>query len=224
MALDTTQAVSAKSNAAGDFTFDLGALEATPLSRDPYDFLIVPGFVRSGALAAINRDYPKIARAGSFPAQSLSYGPAFQKLLDDFAAPQVRETFARKFGVNLDGRPLMTTVRGRCQLKDGRIHTDTKSKILTILIYMNSKWEDTGGQLRVLRSGTDLEDYVAEVPPDEGTLLAFRRCEHSWHGHKTFVGERRVIQFNWVTDAGTVWREKLRHRISAWIKGVDAYA
>src|SRR3989304_5300202 len=56
--------------------------------------------------------------------------------------------------------------------------------------------------------------------PDEGTLLAFRRSDNSFHGHKSFVGERRVIQFNWVTDAGVVARERLRHRVSAWFKGL----
>ena len=118
----------------------------------------------------------------------------------------------------------MSTVRGRCQQKDGRIHTDSKSKIITVLIYLNPQWENAAGRLRLLRGPDDIEDYAAEVPPDEGTLLAFRRSENSFHGHKTFVGERRVIQFNWVTDRGTVWRESLRHRLSAWIKGSDAYA
>ena len=43
---------------------------------------------------------------------------------------------------------------------------------------------------------------IMEVPPTEGTLLAFRRADNSWHGHKPFAGERRVIQFNWVTSEG----------------------
>jgi hypothetical protein len=204
--------------------FDIGALEAAKLNHEPYDYLIVPNFVRSEALGSLNRDYPKVGKPGSFPPSELKYGPAFQEMLDEFARPEMRAAFARKFGVDLEGRPLMTTVRGRCQQKDGRIHTDTKSKIITVLIYLNPKWENPGGQLRVLRSADNLDDYAAEVPPNEGTLLAFKRCDHSFHGHKPFVGERRVIQFNWVTDSGTVWREKLRHRISAWIKGVDAYA
>jgi hypothetical protein len=204
--------------------FDIGALEAAKLNVEPYDYLIVPNFVRSDALGPLNRDYPKVGKPGSFPPSELKYGPAFQEMLDEFAGAPMRAAFARKFGVDLEGRPLMTTVRGRCQQKDGRIHTDTKSKIITVLIYLNPKWENPGGQLRVLRSADNLDDFAAEVPPNEGTLLAFKRCDHSFHGHKPFVGERRVIQFNWVTDSGTVWREKLRHRISAWIKGVDAYA
>ena len=45
-----------------------------------------------------------------------------------------------------------------------------------------------------------------EVPPTEGTLLAFRRSNNSWHGHKPFSGLRRVIQFNWVTSEAVVRR------------------
>lgn len=204
--------------------FDLAALENTPLARDPFDYVIVPHFVRGEALASLNRDFPKIGRPGSFPPSELDYGPAFQEMLDEFASGQVRAAFAHKFGIDLTDRPLMSTVRGRCQQKDGRIHTDTKSKIITVLIYLNPQWEQSGGRLRLLKSKGDIEDFVAEVPPDEGTLLAFRRSENSFHGHKPFVGERRVIQFNWVTDSGTVWRENLRHRLSAWIKGTQAYA
>jgi SM-20-related protein len=67
-------------------------------------------------------------------------------------------------------------------------------------------------------SGTDLDDVILEVPPVEGTLLAFRRRENSWHGHKPFVGERRVSQFNWVTSEEVVRREQNRHRFSATVK------
>jgi hypothetical protein len=74
----------------------------------------------------------------------------------------------------------------------------------------------------VLRSATDLDDYVAEVPPVEGTLLAFRRGEASFHGHKPFVGPRRVVQLNWVRDEGTAWRETARHRVSAFLKRLRA--
>jgi hypothetical protein len=59
-----------------------------------------------------------------------------------------------------------------------------------------------------------------EVPPVEGTLLAFKRSENSWHGHKPFTGERRVVQFNWVTNDEVVRREQGRHRFSATIKKI----
>ncbi|MGB8275214.1 MAG: 2OG-Fe(II) oxygenase [Alphaproteobacteria bacterium] len=204
--------------------FDLAAFERTPLEHDPFDFLVVPGFVRKEALAALHRDFPAIENPGSFPTSELSFGPAFQAMLDEFAAPEVRRAVERKFGVDLSRRPLTATVRGRCQLKDGRIHTDSKTKIITVLIYLNPSWETPGGRLRLLRSADDLEDFAAEVPPDEGTLLAFLRSEKSFHGHKPFVGERRAIQFNWVTGKGVAWRERARHRVSAWLKRLKAAA
>jgi SM-20-related protein len=96
------------------------------------------------------------------------------------------------------------------------------SKIITVLIYMNSTWERPGGRLRLLRSGNNLDDIIVEVPPVEGTLLAFRRAENSWHGHEPFVGERRVIQFNWVMSEGSRQIVMLRHRASASFKRVLA--
>lgn len=197
---------------------DLAAFRATALVREPFPYLIVPGFVRASALHAIHADYPSVAQPGSFPLSEVRFGPAFGRLVADMNGPEVRQAFEDKFGVDLRGRPTMLTVRGRCSERDGRIHTDAVTKLITVLIYMNPRWETPGGCLRLLRSATDLEDVVVEVPPTEGTLLAFRRTDNSWHGHRPFVGERRVIQFNWVTERGVVRREVFRHRLSAMLK------
>src|SRR5438552_15261577 len=109
---------------------------------------------------------------------------------------EVRQAFEAKFKVYVANRPDMITVRGCCSEKDGKIHTDSETKIITILIYMNSGWESSGGRLRLLRSGNNLDDTMLEVPPTEGTLLAFRRSNKAWQGHKPFSGPRRVIQVN----------------------------
>ena len=198
--------------------FDLDALKAAPLTKEPFQYLVVPGFVRPEACAEINRDYPKIAESGSFPVAQLSYGPHFREFLDEMASDEFRKAFEDKFGLDLAGRPHTVTVRGHCSPKDGRIHTDTKSKIITILIYMNPEWEHAGGRLRLLKSSSSLDDPIMEVPPAAGTLLAFKRSENSWHGHKPFAGERRVIQFNWVTSEGDRRIAMLRHHVSASVK------
>ncbi len=194
---------------------DLESFRHTPLSKEPFEYLIMPAFVREQARSGINADYPQIHERGSFPVGQLSYGPAFQQLLDDLHSDEFRQAFEDKFGIELVGRPTTTTVRGRCDARDGKMHTDSKSKIITVLIYMNPSWEESGGQLRLLRSGDDLEDMLAEVPPTEGTLVAFKRSDRSWHGHKPFSGERRVIQFNWVTSEGDRRIAMLRHHVSA---------
>jgi len=197
---------------------DLSVLRRTPLQREPFPYLIVPGFVPVESLAAINAAYPPINSPGSFPPGELKFGPAFQELLDALQGEELRQVFEQKFRIDLGRRATMITVRGRCGTRDGNIHTDARSKIITVLLYLNPQWEQAGGRLRLLRSATDLDNYVEEVPPAEGTLLAFQRTDNSWHGHKPFIGERRVIQLNWVTGQ---WRERfeiLRHRGSAWVK------
>ncbi len=199
-------------------SLDLAALRAVPLIREPFEYFVVPGFVRPEARARINADYPKISEGGSFPVAQLSYGAAFREFLDDLESDEFRQAFEEKFALDLAGRPTTITVRGQCSPRDGRIHTDTKSKIITILIYMNPSWENSGGRLRLLRSGDNLDDMIMEVPPTEGTLLAFKRADNSWHGHKPFAGERRVIQFNWVTSEGDKKLAMLRHHVSAPLK------
>ena len=198
----------------------LETFRTTPLVREPFEHLIVSGFIGPAGLAAINADYPQIASSGSFPVDQVSFGPAFQGLLDDLESDEFREAFEDKFGIDLSGRPTVTTVRGRCDLSDGRIHTDSTSKIITVLIYMNESWDQPGGRLRLLRSAGDLNDIIVEVPPVAGTMLAFKRSNNSWHGHEPFAGERRVIQFNWLTSQGNRQIAMLRHHTSASFKRV----
>jgi hypothetical protein len=197
---------------------DLERFRNTPLTSEPFQFLIVPEFVRAEARLAIDKDYPEVARPGSFPLREVTYGPGFATLIEQLRSDEFRQAFEEKFNVDLANRPDMITVRGRCSEKDGKIHTDSETKIITILIYMNPAWETSGGRLRLLRSANNLDDVILEVPPTEGTLLAFRRSNNSWHGHKPFAGPRRVIQFNWVTSEAVVRREQNRHRLSAWMK------
>ncbi len=197
---------------------DMDRFEATPLQRAPFDFLIVPGFLKRDALPAVERDFPQITSGGSFPATSLKCGPAFKALLDELQGPAVTAAFEAKFGIDLSGRPTMITLRGQSRAKDGAIHTDSRSKLVTALIYLNSDWESDGGRLRMLNGPDDLEDYAAEVPPEAGTLVAFRCSPEAWHGHKPFIGQRRSIQLNWLTDQGVLKRELKRHAFSALTK------
>jgi hypothetical protein len=190
----------------------------TPLVQQPFEHLIVPQFIGPQPLAEINADYPKISTSGSFPVDQLSFGPAFRNFLEELNSDDFREAFEEKFGIELTGRPTITTVRGRCGPGDGKIHTDSATKIITVLIYMNESWDQPGGRLRLLRSSNDLSDIIVEVPPIAGTLLAFKRSNNSWHGHEPFVGERRVIQFNWLTSLGNRQIAMLRHHTSASFK------
>jgi len=176
---------------------DLEAFEAAPVAREPFAYAMVPHFVRPEAMAAINADYPLVTHPGSFPLPTLQYGPAFKAFIDAIQGPEFTRAVEKKLGVGLKGRPTMVTA---------------------VLIYMNNEWEAKTGRLRLLRGPDDLEDVIAEVPPDEGTMLIFKNEPHAWHGFHAFEGPRRVIQLNWVTDMAVVRREQFRHRVSAFFK------
>jgi len=208
---------------ATDDMLDLDLFRATPLETTPYEHLVVPGFVRETVIADINRDFPPMKQPGLFAIDDLKYGPAFADLVTALDSDALEAAMAEKFATDITGQPKLFTVRGRCRRKDGQIHTDTKSKIITVLIYLNTDWSAEGGRLRVLNSATDVNDYAAEVPPIAGTLLAFKRSEKSFHGHEPFEGERRAIQFNWITDVATRDREIARHRFSAGLKRLNPF-
>jgi hypothetical protein len=197
---------------------DLDELQNAPLVREPFDHLIVSRFIRSESVAGILEDFPAIEKGGSFPASELSFGERFEALLEALRSEPLRRAVEAKFAVDLEGRPAMVTVRGQARPKDGRIHTDSRSKIVTVLLYMNSGWKERGGWLRLLRSAKSLDDYFAEVPPEAGTAVFFRCTRNAWHGHTPFVGARRAIQLNWVLDDSVVRREQGRHRLSARLK------
>ncbi|MDH3738017.1 MAG: 2OG-Fe(II) oxygenase [Alphaproteobacteria bacterium] len=197
---------------------DLAAIESATPRHDPFDHVIVPGVISGDVLPAIHDDFPKIGKPGSYPVSQLSFGPNFDALLDELRSQPFAEQVGAKLGIELADRPTMITVRGQCRPTDGQIHTDSAGKLVTVLIYLNPSWEVPGGQLRLLRNDHDLEDYVAEVPPHEGTMVAFTCSPVAWHGHRSFDGERRTIQLNWVRSRAYKAREQARHALSASLK------
>jgi len=197
---------------------DLAAIESAVASRDPFDHVIVPGVLSGAALAAIHEDFPEIDKPGSFPVGQLRHGPRFAALIEELQARPFAEKVGAKLGLDLTKLPVMITVRGRCRPTDGKIHIDSTGKVVTVLIYLNPSWEASGGQLRLLRGADDIEDYAAEVPPEEGTMIAFTCLPNAWHGHLPFEGERRTIQLNWVRSRRYKAREQFRHAVSATLK------
>jgi SM-20-related protein len=193
----------------------LDALAKTPLQTAPFEYLVVEDFLDETARESILGGFPDMQSAGSFPLSEVEIGAGFKALFDALDGADFRRVIETKFNLDLAGKPTMFTVRGRCDARDGRIHTDSKKKIITVLLYLNEDWQEDGGRLRLLRNGEDLNATVTEVSPAFGTLLAFRRSERSWHGHETYVGPRKVIQMNWVVSDHVAAWEQLRHRISA---------
>lgn len=199
---------------------DLDALSATPVSIEPFPHVVVSEFVPPAALTAVYADLPRDARGGSFPPEALRLGSHARALVKEMQGPELRARIAEKFVLELADAPTMLTVRLASRLSDGRIHTDSVAKQVTLLLYLNppNEFETHKGCLRLLRGPDDLENYAVEVPPTRGTLLVFPNDKKAWHGHHTYVGPRYVIQMNYMTHDSKARAEMRRHRMSAIFK------
>lgn len=198
---------------------NLDAITRAETAVEPFQFFAASSVLSKSDLAAIAGDFPRIEKPGIFPLSELEYGPAFARLIEDIRSPELAKAVGEKYGVDLTGLPVMITVRGQAQSKDGRIHTDTEDKVVTCLLYLNDdSWDNSGGRLRLLRSGDNLDDYLVEIPPNGGAFASFKVAKNSWHGHKPFVGQRRYVMFNWVKSEAALTRQLGRHKFSARVK------
>lgn len=201
---------------------ELDKLRQARIETAPYSYTIVPGFLGTDTVAKVNATYPKIEKGGSYPVESLDQSMVIKAVIEELDSPAFEAIVAEKFGIELVGRPKMFSLRGYTRAKDGQIHTDSRDKIITVLLYLNEHWQHSGGRLRLLKNGHDVDDYVAEVPPDNGTLLIFKRSDNSWHGHHPFDGPRRSLQMNWMTSEGSKGFHAIRHKLSAVVKKLTA--
>jgi SM-20-related protein len=206
--------------------FDYPALARTPLAREPFPYAVVPNFVPAAEVDRIDRDWPEIGKPGAFPVSSVKLGPATRALVDTLESPEFRKAVEAKLEIDLSGKPTMITFRDRCRARDGQIHTDSVTKVVTVLFYLNKRtggWQDDGGKLRILRGPGNLEDYITEIPPVDGTMLMFKCTRNAWHGHHSYEGPRHVLQLNWMVDEATKRREEGRHKVSAFLKKLNPF-
>lgn len=200
--------------------FNYEALRAAPVSQTPFPFFAVSDLLTDEVVQRAVADFPSIDMGGLFPLDKSAGGKVFAEIVDELRGPEVARIIGEKLGVDLSGMSTMITLRGRARHCDGKIHTDSKFKKATLLLYLNDGWPHEGGRLRILRNGVDINDYVTEIPPLGGVLVAFKCTDNAWHGHKEFEGVRRYVMCNYVEDQGALRRELRRHRISAQVKKI----
>jgi SM-20-related protein len=201
---------------------DLDALRAAPVSAEPFAHILIPRFIRPETLPGVFAALPPMKGRGSFPIEAVRLGEAAKAVIAALQGDEFRRIVEQKFGLELTGAPNMVTLRGNSGAQDGQIHTDSSAKRVTILLYLNpagaESWSRQEGCLRLLRGPDDLENYAAEVPPVDGALLVFPNGPTTWHGHKTFAGQRYVVQMNYMTTSTKAKAEMRRHHLSAFIK------
>ena len=200
---------------------DLDRLEARPPIPVPFNHIEADGLLPEGEREALARDFPDTRKTGFIPIEELNYGPTFAKLLDDLRNPEFSRIVGEKLNRDLVGRPQMIVVRKWSAAKDGRPHTDGQDKVATALVYLNDDWKpEEGGALRYLES-SDIDGPGSDpIPARYGAFTAFARSDTSWHGHKPFAGERRVVQLFWLVDEAAAGRKTKRHRRTHFLKAI----
>jgi SM-20-related protein len=188
------------------------------LQVEPFPYLVIPQFIKSNYLGDLVKNFPEINHRGSIPALSLATEPLFQQFINELTGEELRQTISQKFSLNLQEKPVMLTLRGQTEERDGKIHTDSKSKLITLLLYMNENWQSNEGQLRLLKNKQSLDDYVAEISPLAGSCVIFRVTPNCWHGHTLFVGKRLSMQLNYLSGEVALSKHLNHHRLTAWFK------
>jgi hypothetical protein len=200
----------------------------TLVRAEPFAFLIAQGQLPTTAAHALAQDFPSYPSAGFFPHETADCGPSINRLVEQLTSRAFADAIGVRLGVpNLGEHPTLVTICRLLNKRHGTIHTDSKSKIVTALIYLNESWPDISeGCFRFLERIDDIDDVVVpEVRPLYGHLVAFRRADNSFHGHLPHEGERRVIQVAWLTSEEEKLRKTRRGRLSRLFKklfgGID---
>ena len=168
----------------------------------------------------ITKDFPSINKGGSFPSDSVSYGKSIQSLIDSLEGDQMRAILENKFQVDLKDKPVVSTFRGYSRMKDGKIHSDSKTKIITVLLYLNENWDESIGLLRMLKEKDNIDNYITEIPASMGSMVAFKVTNNCWHGFIPFEGKRCSIQLNYLYKEA-LSQHNFRHKLSSFFKRIS---
>src|ERR1700761_919800 len=112
----------------------LAPLAARPTPTTPFPHLTAEGLLSEADKAELARDFPDEQKTGFFPVEQLSFGPSFQRLLDDLNSPEFSRIVGEKLDRDLVSHPRMIVVRKWSATKDGRPHTDGEDKVATALV------------------------------------------------------------------------------------------
>ena len=197
---------------------DFNKLQSAEVDKTYYPFFSRDNcFLDNSSSITLSEDFPDIKSGGSIPPSSINLKKSIKKLISDLESQEMKNILEKKLNVDLSNSEIVTTLRGYSRKKDGKIHTDSKSKIITLLLYLNESWEYDTGKLRMLKNEENLDDFIKEIPATLGSIVAFKVTENCFHGFLPFEGKRKSIQMNYVHKKN-LKTHKLRHFLSSLFK------
>ena len=196
---------------------DYTAIEKAEVQQVPYPFFGLENAFEKSSHDELLKDFPSITHGGSLPLESIAIKGKLAQLVDDIKSEQFRRLLAKKFEVDLQDKPIVITARGYSREKDGQIHTDSKTKLITVLLYVNDGWDSASGRLRMLKSN-QIDDYAAEFSSSIGQMIAFKVTDNCWHGYRSYEGQRQSLQINYLVEEKYTKHHVYRHKLSAFFK------
>jgi hypothetical protein len=178
---------------------DFEAFARTPLVREPFDRLVLLGFVPHDAAIAAAEASPGPDLPGLMPGPMDAAHNAFGDLLRSIRSPRTSEAFGEKFGLTLNPSTLMVILRARTRPIDGQIHTDSTTKVVTAPIYLNTDWSNEGGRLLAPRAqgyrghgrrGPARRRHVDSLPPHRQILARAQAVRRQASGNHVQLDER----------------------------------
>jgi hypothetical protein len=196
---------------------NLKKIQDTEVQKEYFPFFTISNsFLEDVDSSALVEDFPDISEGGSFPVD-VNAGQNIKDLIKELEGPEFRKLLEDKFNVELKNKPAVTTLRGFSRLRDGKIHKDSSTKTVTVLLYLNQNWNENEGHLRLLKDSEDLNNYIEEVPCTFGSMVGFKVTENCWHGFQPYEGKRLSLQLNYISSQ-SLGLHNARHRISAFFK------
>ena len=195
---------------------DLNSIKSASVDDTFFPFFSVPNCIVDHG-KSIAKEFPDLEKGGSYPSNLPGLSDKIKKLISEIESDAMKEVLSEKFQVDLSNTEVITTLRGYSRMKDGKIHTDSKSKVLTFLLYLNEEWNNEKGLLRMLKNDFDLEDFIREIPASFGSLVVFKVTENCWHGFHPVEGKRLSMQMNYVKKESAA-SHKIRHGLSSFLK------
>jgi hypothetical protein len=195
---------------------DLNLIKSAPIDDTYFPYFAVENCITEDG-QSLPKEFPDLTKGGSYPSDMPGLSEKIKNLISEIESEEMQKVLSEKFDINLDDVEIVTTLRGYSRMKDGKIHSDSKSKVLTFLLYLNEEWVNEKGLLRMLKNNSDLEDFIQEIPASFGSLVVFKVTENCWHGFHPVEGKRLSMQMNYVKKESAS-SHKLRHGLSSFMK------
>ena len=197
--------------------FDYTAIEGASVNQQPFPFFGVDNALNISCHREILANFPNISSGGSYSLSDITISDTLGELITEIKSDRFRALISKKLDIDLTNKPVLITARGNSRLRDGRSHTDSKTKLITVLLYFNDGWDHKTGRLRILNSN-NVNDCDTEFSAAIGQMIAFKVTDNCWHGYQPFEGQRQSLQINFLTDAKYSRQHIVRHRVSAFFK------